>query len=116
MTAKVGRSVARPVIAEEQDDLVLSSPNFAQKYPSLYELLAKSRQSEKYHPRGCLTIFWEDGVFKVSMNDRPNCQTTFVSHQELGGAFLIGDRGIRSKTLRWRRNKRYAASAKNVFV
>ncbi len=115
MSTKAGRQVERPRDLEDQDRRDLSTPAFETRYPSLYRFIAESRENDKYHNRGCLTVFWEDGVFKLSINDRPNCQTCFVSHPELGGCFLIADRGLRSKTLKWRRNKRYAAQSKLVF-
>lgn len=116
MNDKPGRPIARPAETADQVCGDLSSPNFAQNYPSLYRFLAENRKNPDYHATGCITVFWEDGVFKVNMNDRPNGNSCVVSHLELGGAFLIADRGIRSKTLRWRVNKRYRAQMKNVYA
>jgi len=94
----------------------VSSPLFAQNYPSLFRLVGVSRPSEKYHPRGCFTVFWEDGVFKVAINDRPEGRSCVVSSAELGEAMQIADRGLRSGTLQWRVNKRYKATARSVFA
>lgn len=115
MPTKSGRRVARPAHEEDQDEPDVSTPSFARNYPSLYGFIAECRKNEKFHERGCLTVFYEDGVFKVSLNDRPNCQSSFVSHQELGTCFRIADSGLRSGTLKWRRNKRYAAQAQRLF-
>jgi len=115
MSDNVGRRVARPATPTDQVDTDASSPNFAEKYPSLFRFVAESRENENFHSTGCFTVFWEDGVFKISLNDRPNGTSTFVSHHELGVAILIADRGLRSGSLKWRRNKRYVAQARTLF-
>jgi len=115
MSDKIGRSIARPASTDDQVDYDPSTPIFAQNYPSLYRLLAEKRENEKFHASGCLTVFWEDGVFKVSINDRPNGKSCFVSARELGEALLIADRGLRSGTLKWRANRRYVAQARALF-
>lgn len=115
MSNKIGRSVARPEKTEDQLPIPMSSPKFKQKYPSLYGFIANTRENENFHDRGCITLFYEDQVFKVSLNDRPLGRSTFVSHHELGVAFEICDRGLRSGTLKWRKNKRYAAQARTLF-
>lgn len=114
MPTKPGRPIVRPTEIAEQEDQLVSRPQFAENYPSLYRFLAQNRENDKFHATGCITIFWEDQVFKVSLNDRPTGRSTFVSHEELRSAFLIADRGLRSHTLRWRPNKQYRARAKNL--
>lgn len=116
MSTNAGRPVARPAQTPEQEPAIPSSAIFAENYPSLYRFLAEDRKNENFHPTGCFTVFWEDGVFKVNINDRPNGRSCFVSARGLGEAFLIADRGIRSGTLRWRANKRYRAQAKSLFA
>lgn len=103
MTTKAGRRVARPATTPDQDDRDTSTPSFAENYPSLYRFLAESRLNDGFSKTGCLTVFWEDGVFKVCMNDRPNLRSCFVSHPQLGVAFQIADRGLRSRSLKWRK-------------
>lgn len=115
METKPGRSIARPAETPEQQDEVLSRANFAHKYPSLFGLLSKIRENDNFHDRGCITVFWEDGVFKVSINDRPLGRSCFVSSEELSTAFAIADRGLRSGTLKWRKNKGYVAQARRLF-
>jgi hypothetical protein len=103
MTTKAGRSIARPANSAEQVEASRSTPVFAENYPHLYRWLSESRKTENFVKTGAMTVFWEDGVFKVCLNDRPNYQSCFVSHQELSGALRIADRGIGSRGLKWRR-------------
>jgi hypothetical protein len=114
MNSNPGRAIARPASTPDQDAPDASRPTFAQNYPSLYRFLSEDRENENFHSTGAITVFWESGVFKVNLNDRPLGKSCFVSHTELGGAFLIADRGIRSGSLRWRVNRKYRASAARV--
>ena len=116
MSSNVGRPVARPAQVADQMNPAVSISSFAEKYPALFDMIGKSRKNEKFHERGCFTVFFEDGVFKVSLNDRPNGQSCFVSSPQLGQALCIADAGIRSGTLRWRANKRYRAQAKALYT
>lgn len=115
MSGKIGRPLVRPSTIPDQDTSMASSPVFAENYPSLYGFVSKDRKSENFHARGSFTVFWEDGVFKVNLNDRPNGLSTFVSSPELACALRIADSGIRSGTLRWRVNKQYRARSKEVY-
>jgi len=103
MNSKPGRPVPHPAQAAEQVASNGSSPVFAENYPHLYGFLSESRKTENFHKTGSMTVFWEDGVFKVCLNDRPNFRSSFVSHGELAGALRVADRGIRSRGLKWRR-------------
>ena len=116
MSTSPGRPIARPATTEDREPELLSRAMFAENYPSLFGLLAKHRENPKFHATGCITVFWEDGVFKVSINDRPEGRSCFVSHQELAGALRIADSGIRSGTLRWRVNSKYRASARTMYT
>lgn len=103
MERKAGRPVARPTTTPEQVCEEPSTPQFAENYPALFRFLSESRKTEGFMKTGCLTLFWEDGVFKVCVNDRPNYRSSFVSHTQLAGALRIADRGLGSKGLTWRR-------------
>lgn len=100
---KIGRRIGRPSGVESGDLAnTPSTPNFASNYPNLWKFLAQERASDNYHKTGCMTVFWENGVYKVCLNDRPGKRSTFVSSSGLGEAFQIADRGLHSGTLRWR--------------
>jgi len=103
MATNVGRRIARPAVELDQDTVGLSSPQFAENYPQIFRFLSESRRTENFAKTGSLTVFWEDGVFKVCLNDRPNYRSCFVSHQELRVAFRIADRGLGSGGLKFRR-------------
>lgn len=105
MSAKIGRPISRPESTPDQDTAAVSRSTFAQNYPSLFRFLSEVRETSNFHKTGSVSVFWESGVFKVCLNDRPEYRSTFVSAQTLGETFLIADRGIRSRTLRWRKNR-----------
>jgi len=103
MSNNAGRSVARPAQTADQVEPLVSTAKFAENYPHVYRFIAESRRTENFHKTGSITLFWEDGVFKLCLNDRPNYQSTFVSDRELSGALRIADRGLGSRRLKWRR-------------
>ncbi len=105
MSTKIGRKIARPTQSPEQVVAPVSSGVFQEKYPALFDFLSKVRETANFHKTGSMTMFWEDGCFKLSINDRPEFRSTFVTSESLGTAFLIADRGLRSRSLRWRKNK-----------
>lgn len=111
----IGRPVARPATTPEQDTVSVSSSNFAQNYPNLYRLIGISRKNDNFHERGCFTVFLEDGVYKIFINDRPEGRSCAVSHAELGGALAIAEAGLKTGSLKWRLNKQYRAKAKAVY-
>lgn len=104
MSQKIGRKVERPAFAADQVAQAVSTPKFAETHPHLYRLVAVSMETSNFHKRGALTVFWEDGVFKVVVNDRPNYRSAIVSHQQLGGALGMADAAIASGNLNWRKN------------
>lgn len=105
MVEKIGRRLARPAITPDQVPDPVSSSTFEERHPDLFAFLSKERETTNFHKTGAVTIFWEGGLFKLSMNDRPEYRSTFVTAEGLGIAFTIADRGLRSHTLRWRPNK-----------
>ena len=116
MSSNAGRPVARPARAAEVMNAAVSRSNFAEKYPALFKMIGIPQKNEQFHDKGCFTVFFEDGVFKVSLNDRPNGRSCFVSSPQLGDALAIANAGIVSGSLRWRSNKRYRAQAKQLFA
>ena len=115
MPSKVGRRVAHPAQTADQVDSSPSSPVFAENYPHLYRFLSESRKTENFSKTGSMTVFWEDGVFKVCLNDRPNYRSCFVSDRELAGALRIADRGLRSGKLRFRSKGYHGADQPQLF-
>ena len=115
MSNNSGRRVARPATTPEPNANDASTPVFAENYPRLYLFLEKPRKTSAYQKTGCLTIFWEDGVFKVCLNDRPNYRSAFVSAQGLGECFRIADRGLGTGTLKWNAKAYRGSAQKELF-
>ena len=111
MSSKLGRKVERPQYAADQLVPVMSMPVFGETHRQLWGLLSISRETANFHKRGAITLFWEDGVFKVVLNDRPNFRSAIVSHQQLGGALGLADAGMESGNLTWRKNRHQSNSA-----
>jgi len=102
MAQKIGRPLARPAVTEDQVQPDPSSAIFHVRWPRLQEFLEKPRLDGLLYTTGCLTIFFEDGRFKVAVNDRPNKRSTFVSGTMLAECFTIIERGLRGNSLNWR--------------
>ena len=116
MASRPGRKLPRPAQSAEQDAASVSRSNFAQNYPKLDKLIGVSRKNENFHERGCFTVFKEDGVYKIFLNDRPEGRSCAVSHTQLGGALAAAEAGLQAGTLKWRVNKHYRAKAKSVYT
>ena len=116
MSSNPGREVPRPASSPDQSPVGVSRSKFAESYPQLYKFIAVSRKNDNFHERGCFTVFAEDGMFKIFLNDRPEGRSCAVSHQEVGGALSVAEAGLRAGTLRWRVNKQYRAKAKSVYA
>lgn len=80
----------------------LSRPNFAKKFPELLDFLEIPRRSVQGFTTGSMTIFFEDGYFKICLNDRPNQRSVFVTSQELSKGFELAELGLISNSLNWR--------------
>jgi len=102
MTQKIGRPLARPAVTEDQVNCDPSRAEFHIRWPRLQEFLEKPRPCGDLYTTGCLTIFFEDGRFKVAVNDRPNRRSTFVSGTMLTECLTIIERGLRGNSLKWR--------------
>ncbi len=102
MSASIGHPVQRPQGNDGTVDQPVSSPGFRDLYPSLCEFLATPRTSGQKSTTGTLTLFLEDGCFKLCLNDRPRSRSTFVSGQSLRLALQAADAGLASNRLNWR--------------
>lgn len=110
--ASIGRRVSRPKNCGDGAPLeTVSSPGFEQNYPSLYGFLANVQETDQFQKTGSVTLFWEDGVYKLVLNDRPMKRSCFLSHTRLVELFHMADRGLRGGSIRWRR-KGYRATQK----
>lgn len=80
----------------------LSTPIFAENFPELFKFLEIPRRSEQGFTTGSMSIFFEDRVFKVCLNDRPEKRSAFVSSESLSKAFKLADAGLMSNSIAWR--------------
>lgn len=78
-------------------------PVFFKKYPAISEFLSL----EEWEPgvervRGTITVFWEEGSFKSSVNDRDSEQVAFVSKGTFQGVLDAIEKGLQGDSLDWR--------------
>lgn len=78
---------------------------FHKAYPALAEFLSL----EEWEPgterqRGTLTLFWEDGLFKASVNDRDAEQVAFVTKRAFKGLLEAIEKGLVAGSLDWRKS------------
>lgn len=76
---------------------------FAKKYPALAEFISLEEWSEGVpRTRGTITVFWEDGAFKASLNDRDSESVAFVSKNSFAGLLDALEKGLVGSTHDWR--------------
>ena len=112
---KIGRKLTRPKQRELSiQEKPVSSPVFADNFPTLWEFLEKRRDFGEYHQTGCVTIFVDGDKIKLCANDRPNRQSSFVSGDNLLQALARLDRGLLEGSLRWSKQGYKRRSAAKV--
>lgn len=79
---------------------------FAKAYPALAEFLSLESWDEKTtRERGTVTVFWEEGSFKASVNDRDGGRVAFVTKTVFTELLAHVDKGLSGDTLDWRLSK-----------
>lgn len=101
MGKKIGRAVGRPQVESVQMDTGPRGRSFEEQYPRLQAFLERERGAGIGPKTGCLTLFYEDGKYKICLNDRPNNQSLFVASETLSEAFRIGDRQLGTGRAKW---------------
>lgn len=102
MTTKAGRRVPSPVITADQLPSPVSIPKMARKWPALWKFFQEKRRKTNIRANGCLTLFFEDGRFKLCVNDRANQRSLFVSGSEVAEVFDLANRALESDKVGWR--------------
>ena len=115
MSDKIGRPVARPATTSEPNQNVVSSPLFQDRFPELWQFLAKQRDLGEIHQTGSITMFVDGIKIKLCLNDRPTRQSCFVSGDTLGEALQRANRGIIEGSLKWSSVGYNRRSAKKVY-
>lgn len=117
MDQEIGRPVKRPSPDDGTLPQELSSPNFRERWPLLFKFLAQHRGSGQMPSTGTLTLFLEQGCFKLCLNDRPNARSTFISGKSLTLALDAAEVGITQGNIRWRqKGYKQASERQKTFV
>lgn len=79
---------------------------FAKKFPALAEFLSlEAWDADTERVRGTVSLFWEEGSFKASVNDRDSDQVAFVSKTTFQGLLEAIEKGLQADSLDWRGQK-----------
>lgn len=80
-----------------------TDPTFAKAYPALAEFLSlETWDADTQRERGTLTIFYEQGLFKASINDRDSESVAFVSKGSFKALLDAIEKGLVTGTHDWR--------------
>jgi hypothetical protein len=88
---------------------------FALSFPSLYRFLAELRKKGHQMTSGTMTMFVEDGVYKLCLNDRPLDRSAFVAGNALAETFRIANDQLRTETVRWRQKGYQSQPNRRLF-
>lgn len=102
MSKPIGRPVLRPSDNDGTIQPQPSTPGFVDLYPHLAEFLVKSRGDGQKATTGTITLFLEQGQFKLCLNDRPLSRSTFISGGSLQQALAAADAALGSHRIKWR--------------
>jgi len=113
-SAKAGRVITHQT---KMDSLTQtpSSPVFAQNFPNLYKFLEIRERGDNMFTSASMSIFVEDGLVKVCLNDRVRERYVFTTSRELAEALRFADRGLGNGNLNWR-SKAWSAAKQNTAV
>jgi len=82
---------------------VVTDVAFTRQLPALFEYLTL-RSYENGTPRqtACMTVFCEDGLFKVCLNDRDAQRSAWVASETFQGALVALEAGLVEDSHQWR--------------
>lgn len=87
-----------------ESDLVFEDQSFAEKFPTLYLLLASSEVVNGKRRKTCtLTIVAEDGVVKCGLKERDRNLSLWTSSESVGGVFTALEEALGERPVKWRR-------------
>jgi hypothetical protein len=77
--------------------------SLSKKYPTWAEFLYRQCW-EVGQPRltGTVTLFWEEGLWKMALNDRDTGASCFISGKTLSDLMLTAEKGLCDDSLPWR--------------
>lgn len=106
----IGRSLERPAtFGPEPGSPGGEQDSFRGLYPCLYGFLADLRETTGWQKTGTITVFVENGHYKICLNDRPEKRSAFVTGSTLAATLRAAESGIQSNTVPWRK-KGYKAA------
>ena len=92
---EIGRKVSRPDKSKlSVSENCVSSPVFADNFPTLWDFLSRPRDLGEIHKTGCITIFADGVKLNCVVTDRPARQSAFVSADGLLALMARVDRGL----------------------
>ncbi len=98
----IGRKVDKPDLGKSCDsDKGVSTPKFADNFPTLWEFLTVQRDLGEMHKTGCMTLFADGVKLKLCLNDRPTRSSCFISGDGLLQVLARADRGLLDGSLTW---------------
>lgn len=91
----IGRRLTKPELGKLSGcQNGVSSPVFADNFPTLWDFLSRPRDLGEKHQTGCITLFADGVKLKCVVNDRPARQSAFVSADGLLALMARVDRGL----------------------
>jgi len=93
----------------------VSSPHFAKKYPAFHKFCSERVVGDQTYTTNTVTIVWEDGVYKLCLNNRPWGRSSWLSKAELPECFRTADTLLATNTVRWRTKGWKAAKHRELF-
>lgn len=79
-------------------------PAFQKSFPALFEYLTLRTWGQgKSRETATLTVFCEADMWKVSVNDRANQRTCFVSAETFQGVLQATEQGLAEDSHSWRK-------------
>lgn len=89
--------------AKKQGKHETSDEAFAKKFPTLLEFLTTAEWEDgTARETSTLTVFIEDGAFKVAVNDRDLKQSIYLTGKTLQDALGAAERALGGGTADWR--------------
>jgi len=100
--SNAGRPVDRPQTGKSgQNGKPVSSPIFADNFPTLWDFLTIQRDFGELHKTGCMTIFADGDRLKMVLNDRPARSSCFMAAGSLLELMAVADRGLFEGSHKW---------------
>ena len=89
-------------------DPYLSLGGWAEQFPALCEFLVETKWEDgQVRKPGTVTLFFDDGAWKLCLNDKDSSCVAFVSAGSPLGTFEVAEAGLTGGALDWRIQKSF---------